>query len=104
MSASWRPSIRVWPFADAPEEYRRLCPEPDGTEELVIFVPKEFAPLFDSGDWATMPPALWFLDHPPKREGLLQTAGAGFGDYSLHVLPDGSRVAITEGSAPDLPS
>jgi hypothetical protein len=98
MSDRWKPAIQVWLFKDAPEEFRRLCPEPDGAEELIIFVPKEFESIFRNGDWAWAPPAFWFLDYPPKRAGLLQSAGNGFGDYCLHILPDGSRVAITEGS------
>ncbi len=104
MSESWKPSIRVWPFKDAPEEFRRLCGEPDGTEELVIYVPKEFAAQFDAGDWVEMPPALRFLDHPPKRPGLWQSASDDFGNYYLHLLPDGGRVAITEGGMRALPS
>jgi hypothetical protein len=102
MSESWKPSIRVWPFKDAPEEFRRLCGEPDGTEELVIYIPPELAATFeDGGDggWVMLfPPALWFLDKLPKRADLWQSAGDDFGEYSLHVLPSGARVAVTAGS------
>lgn len=100
MSEPWKPAIQIWPFRDAPEELRRLGGEPEGNEELVIFVPKGLCSLFESGNWpAVMPSAFWFLSKPAKREELLQFAGDGFGDYRLYLLPDGSRVAITESSA-----
>ncbi len=105
MTDPWKPSVRIWPFRDAPEEFRCLCPEPDGTEELVIYVPPELCALFAEDDWImVMPRALWFLAHPPKRKGLVQSAGDEWGRYLLCVLPDGSRVAITEGGLQDSPS
>ncbi len=99
MNDQWKPSLHIWLFKDAPEELRRLSLFGDGTEELIIYVPPELCSLFENGDWVmAMPPAFWFLSKPPKREGLRQYAGDDFGSYSLHTLPNGSRVAVTAGS------
>lgn len=96
MSERWKPSLRVWPFRDAPEELQQLSPWQDGTEELLIFVPPELDAIIDCGEWAiALPAALWFLSKVPKRDGHLQYAGDGFGWYLLRLLPGGGRVAIT---------
>jgi hypothetical protein len=97
MSEPWKPAIQIWPFKHAPEEFRRLSPwEEDGTEELLIYIPAAFAHLFKEDDWImVMPPAFAFLRREPKREEHLQYAGDDFGRYSIHLLPDGSRIAIT---------
>jgi hypothetical protein len=44
MSDSWKPTIRVRPFADSPEEFRALPPF-GGGEEAALYVPPE---LFES--------------------------------------------------------
>ena len=97
-----KPAIRIWPFKDAPEEWRRLSPfgrSIYADAELVIYVPRELAKLFTEDDWlGAMPSALWFVAHGPKYAGQIQYAGSGFGLYSVHDLSDGSRVVITSGS------
>jgi hypothetical protein len=97
MSEQWKPAIQIWPFKDAPDAYRRSSPwEEDGTEELLIYIPAVFGHLFKEDDWImAMPPALAFLRREPRHQGHLQYAGDDFGWYSMHLLPDGSRVAIT---------
>ncbi len=57
MSEAWKPAIQIWPFKDAPEDLRRLGGEPEGNEELVIFVPKELCcELIESGDYLELIP------------------------------------------------
>jgi hypothetical protein len=86
MTEQWKPSFRIWPFADAPEEFRRLWPaDTDYPPELVIYVPSELVEAVECP--TNIPPALWFLAFPPKRPGMIQTASEGFGDYSLHLFP-----------------
>jgi len=106
MSEPWKPAIQIWPFKDAPEELRRLSPwEEDGTEELLIYIPAVFDHLFKEDKWSmVMPPAFWFLSEEPKCKGHVQFAGDDFGTYSLHLLADGSRVAITAESEWNRPS
>lgn len=41
MSEQWKPSVRIWPYKDAPEEFRRLNQPEEGDEELLIHVPRE---------------------------------------------------------------
>jgi hypothetical protein len=98
MSEMWKPSIRVWPFADAPEEFKRLSPF-GGAEECVIYVPPE---LVDEEDAVRIDvPALGFLDWVYKTRGgrwQVMFAGDDWGDYALRQLPDRALVAITTGS------
>lgn len=98
MSKSWKPSIQIWPFTDAPEELRRLSPF-DGGEESVIYVPSG---LVDEDDMVRIEvPALWFLNWIYKtRNGRWRTmyAGDDWGSYALRQLPDKSLVAITASS------
>jgi hypothetical protein len=103
MSEPWKPAIQVWPFKDAPEEFRRLSPF-EGGEETAIYIPPNLCALFREDDWVmVMPRAFWFLSMQPKREGHIQYAGDDFGSYSMHLLPDGSRVVITAESEWDRP-
>jgi hypothetical protein len=100
VSEPWKPSIRIWPFADAPEEFRRLSPF-GGGEESVIYVPPE---LVDEDDFDAVKvdvPALGFLDWIQKtRAGRWQVmnAGNGWGQYALRQLPDRALVAVAAGS------
>lgn len=95
MSESWKPAIQIWPFKDAPEEFRALSPF-GGWEESVIYVPPE---LVDQDDTVRMEvPALGFLDFVDKtRYGRWQVmyAGDDWGEYALRQLPDRALVAIT---------
>jgi hypothetical protein len=86
----------VWPFADAPEEFRRLSPF-SGEEEAVVYVPPE---LVDEDNSVRIDaPAFWFLDWIEKaRGGRVMHAGEDWGLYSLHQLPDKGIVAITSDS------
>src|SRR5262249_47360994 len=97
MTDQWKPSVRIWSFADAPEEFRRLSPfEADMPEELGVHAPPELCTFFAEANWLNvMPPALWFLWGEPGRHGPFQHARDDFGSFSLHDLPDGARVAIT---------
>lgn len=98
MSEPWKPSVRIWPFADAPEEFRQLSPF-EGKEETVIYIPPELAVLFPEDDWVmVMPPSLWFLSDMPRHDGHIQAASEDWGRYSLHPLPGGGWVAITSES------
>lgn len=95
MSKPWKPSIQIWPFADAPEEFRALSPF-GGGEESVVYVPLE---LVDEDDAVRIEvPALWFLNWISKtKKGRWRTmyAGEDWGRYALCQLPDNSLVAIT---------
>jgi hypothetical protein len=104
MSEPWKPAIQIWPFKDAPEEFRRLSPWGNESEELVIFVPPELCDLFPKDDWVTvMPRAFWFLSMEPKCRDGIQYAGDDFGSYSMHHPPGGGRVVITAESVWDKP-
>jgi hypothetical protein len=95
MSNSWKPSIRIWAFAEAPDEFKKLSPF-EGGEESVIYVPPE---LVDEEDAVRIEvPALAFLDWVYKtKAGRWQVmyAGADWGDYALRQLPNRALVAIT---------
>jgi hypothetical protein len=95
MSKAWKPAIQIWPFRDAPEEFRRLSPF-DGGEESAIYVPPE---LVDEDDEVRIEvPALGFLDFIHKtRNGRWQIMHAGdeWGCYALRQLPDNSLIAVT---------
>jgi hypothetical protein len=95
MSEQWKSAIQIWPFADAPEEFRKLSPFDSG-EESVIYVPPE---LVDEDDDVRIEvPALSFLNWIYKtRNGRWQTmyAGDDWGCYALRQLPDRALVAIT---------
>jgi hypothetical protein len=98
MTETWKPSIQIWPFAKAPEEFRALSPF-DGGEESVIYVPPE---LVDEDDSIRLEvPALWFLDFIEKtRHGRWQVMYAGdeWGEYALRQLPNRALVAVTANS------
>jgi hypothetical protein len=101
VSENWKPSIQIWPFQDAPEEFRRLSPFRTGDEapELVIYVPPELCALFAEDEWLmVMSPSLWFLNNRPKNAEHTPYAGDDWGEYSMHDLPSNGRVVITAGS------
>jgi hypothetical protein len=94
MSDNRKPAIRIWPFGDAPEEFRRLSPWGDGTEQLLIHVPMQLWRLLENDD-SVLPPVFWFLENVPKFNGHIQYAGEGMGWYYLALLPNGDRIAVT---------
>lgn len=90
--------VRIWAWADAPEELRAVFGGDTGDEELLIHVPP--GALDEKGNLRCSYPALTFLNFLPKEPGLQQYAGDDFGWYSLVVLPDGGRVVMTCESVP----
>jgi hypothetical protein len=97
MSETWKPAIRIWPFADAPDEFRALSPF-GGGEEVVIYVPPEL--VDEDGLLLTETPALSFLEWVVKIRvrPRVMYAGACWGSYWLHEQPDRSLVAVLAGS------
>jgi hypothetical protein len=69
-------AITLWPFKDAPPEYRALSPH--GGDE----------------DWLAFVPALLVRDHGFTIGLELMLERSGVCDTSQHDLPDGSRVYI----------
>ena len=100
MSEQWKPSISIWPFANAPEEFRSLSAWGEQTDSI-IFIPCEICEILEQEQWRPMPYALWFLHLNPKRPDIQEWAGGGFGEYTVHLLPDGSKVVITAESERD---
>ena len=106
MSESWKPSIRVWPFRTAPEEFRRLPPQNlTARRNWSSSCRRSSPPGSTRAIGRTCRRRRWFLAHPPKAPGTVAVGRRSVRRlYWLHVFPDGSRVAITEGSVGDLPS
>jgi hypothetical protein len=101
MSNQWKPGIQIWPFADAPEEFRKLSPF-GGGEESVIYVPSE---LVNEDDMARIDASpLWFLMWDGEvLQGRLKYA-VGWGACSLHRLTNRALVAITTDSERRIPA
>ena len=102
MSEQWKPAVQIWPFQDAPEEFRLLSPFGRygyGAPESLVYVPKEMSRMLADDEWLTaMPNAFSFMVFGPKHPGQVRYAGSGFGLYIIHDLADGSKVVITSAS------
>lgn len=100
MSDAWKPSVRIWKWEDAPEEFKSLIVPfggPFGEEESVFYVPPEL--LDEDGEYDSKSSGLWFLDEPQRidERGHIISRGAGddFGEYFMFKVPNGGKVAIT---------